>query len=107
MLSQPFTIPALLFIIFALPLIFELVPPNRFYGIRDRQSLDHPEVWYRTNRVGGITLAVSSLIYLVVAALLPTNLTGTTDLGLWFVHVLVFWGTLFVSLGIIRKETRK
>ncbi|MCB9134175.1 MAG: SdpI family protein [Anaerolineales bacterium] len=107
MLSQPFTIPALLFLLFALPLILGLVPPNKFYGIRDRRSLDHRDVWYRTNRVGGSALVLSSLIYLLIAAVFPSNMNGQTDFGRWLIHIIVFIGALFVSLGIIRKETRK
>lgn len=38
------------------PLIFELVPPNPFYGFRIPKTLSDPAIWYAANRVGGIAL---------------------------------------------------
>lgn len=105
--SQPFTIPAVLFLVLALPLIFGVIPPNRLYGVRTRQTLANPEMWYRTNRAAGMALVVSGLIYLVVAAVFPSHVAGETDFGRWLVHLLIFAGTLLASFALIRREGRQ
>jgi SdpI/YfhL protein family len=53
MFSQPFFIPATLFLGLSLPLIFGLIPPNRFYGVRTMETLADKGLWYRANRLGG------------------------------------------------------
>jgi hypothetical protein len=54
----------------SIPLIFGLVRPNRWYGVRTRKTLSSPQLWYRANRVGGICLTVATLAALAVWGLL-------------------------------------
>lgn len=107
MFAQPFFIPAVIFLLISLPLIFGLIPPNRFYGVRTRETFANPEVWYRTNRVAGGAFVVSSLLYLLVAAFFPSNVAGQTDFGRWLVHLLVFAGSLVVSFAFVRSTIRR
>ncbi len=49
MISQPFFIPAIIFLVAALPLILALIPPNRIYGVRTPETLNDPQLWYQVN----------------------------------------------------------
>jgi arginine exporter protein ArgO len=62
-----YTMTAALFIGLALPLIWEAVPPNRWYGFRTRRTLSEPAVWYAVNRVTGWWLLATGVLMAVVA----------------------------------------
>ena len=54
----------------SVPMILQLVPPNRFYGFRTPRTLASPAVWYRANLFAGWALAIAagvgaSLVWLV------------------------------------------
>lgn len=103
MISQPFFIPAIIFLVAALPLILALIPPNRIYGVRTPETLNDPQLWYQVNRYGGWALLVSSLFYLVVAAVFPSVVAEETLFGRWLVHLGAFAGPLISSLVLIRR----
>jgi len=44
---------AVLIIALAIPLVLQKVPPNRWYGVRLKQSLASRDHWYRINYAGG------------------------------------------------------
>jgi uncharacterized membrane protein len=103
MWSQPFVIPAMIFLVLTLPLILGLIPPNRGYGIRTPATLADPQTWYRANRIGGTALCLAGLTYLVVAALDPTPLAARSDLRIWLLHLAAFALPLIGSLLLIRR----
>lgn len=107
MLSQPFIIPAGIFLSLALPLILGLIPPNRVYGVRTTETLADERLWYPVNRYAGWTLVLSSLVYLGVAWLLPSSAGGETDLGRWALHLGAFAGPLALSLLLIRNYVKR
>lgn len=41
---------SVLLAIISLPLIARKIKPNPFYGFRIQQTLDDPEIWYKTNQ---------------------------------------------------------
>jgi hypothetical protein len=45
MSSQPFFIPAVIILLFAIPLILGLTPRNRAYGIRTGNTLSDDRTW--------------------------------------------------------------
>ena len=55
-------IGSLLIVVVAIPMIFDWVPPNRFYGFRTRATLSSAHEWYRANRLMGIYLAVGQVV---------------------------------------------
>ena len=66
-----FVIGGVLFVVLGLPLNYEKVPPNWFYGFRTRKTLSSKEIWYPVNRVTGIdmirigiVIAASALVML-------------------------------------------
>ena len=85
----------------SIPLLFDQIGPNRFYGVRIPKAYESTELWYKVNRLGakvflayriamvavGVVLwLVSSRIGLEFAPLLIGNLLLTL---VSFVHVLV------------------
>ena|SRR5215211_5976914 len=107
MLSQPFFVPATLFLVLSLPLILRLIPPNRLYGIRTIKTLADKQLWYQVNRFGGWALFVSSLFYLCVAAFLPSVSTGEMIFARWVVHLGAFVGPLLLSLVLLRGYLKR
>ncbi len=53
-------IPVLL-ILLSLPLVFQLVPRNRWYGYRTPRSLSSDADWRRLNRIAGIAIIAAAL----------------------------------------------
>lgn len=60
-----------LIILVSVPLIFGLIPRNRFYGFRTSRTLQSDAVWYPINRAGGILFAVAGVMWLLSAVLRP------------------------------------
>jgi uncharacterized membrane protein len=107
MLHQPFFVPASIILLLSLPLIFGLIPPNPIYGVRTAETLADRDLWYRANRYGGWTLAVSSILYLGIAAIFPSVGIDERALGLWLLQLVVFVGPLIISLLLIRNYIKK
>ncbi len=101
MLNQPFIVPAILFFLLAIPLILGLLPRNWGYGIRTRKTLSDDRIWYPANRFSGWAILFSSVIYIVVAALVPDRSSGK-DFAIWLLHLGAFILPLFLSLLLIR-----
>jgi hypothetical protein len=59
----------ILMVLLGLPLAFGLVPRNWFYGMRTpRTMFSSDEVWYIQNRITGIAMVFSGLVWIVVVA---------------------------------------
>jgi uncharacterized membrane protein len=107
MLRQPFVVPAILFVVLALPLILGLIPPNRVYGVRTPKTVSSNERWYRANRFGGWLVLLVSALYLVIAAIVPNPPPPRDSLLIWLLHLAVFLGGLVVSLLLIQRYIKR
>jgi uncharacterized membrane protein len=58
-------------ILLAIPLIFEKVPRNGFYGLRTAFTMSSDAVWYYANRISGIALLLAGIFWLVLSHILP------------------------------------
>jgi hypothetical protein len=55
-------LPALIAVL-ALPMALEMIPPNRWYGLRTPKTLSSPDIWYSANRFSGwVLVAANSLV---------------------------------------------
>lgn len=88
----PIALP-LITIATAIPLVFQKVPPNLFYGFRTPKTLATPDVWYRANFLGGVNLLVASVLCLLVNALISISLEHS-------VAILVELGVLVAAMTI-------
>jgi hypothetical protein len=67
-------------ILLSFPLVARKVPPNRFFGVRTRMTLDHPDLWYEMNAYEGKLLLVFG-VCLTIAAFGLYWLPGITQDG--------------------------
>jgi uncharacterized membrane protein len=58
-------------ILVCLPLLFDLVPRNPWYGVRVREAFASDEAWYAVNRLGGAALIGACVVWIAAAIYLP------------------------------------
>lgn len=107
MLGQPFAVPAILILVFSIPLILGLIPRNRLYGIRTAKTVADESCWYRANRFGGWALFLSSILYMAVTAIVPTPPPPNDSLMVWLLHLGAFIGPLIVSFVLIQDYIKR
>jgi len=100
MFGQPFAVPALLLFIVSVPLILGVIPRNRYYGFRVAKTLSDDGIWYRANRVAGVTLMITSGVYVFVAIAWPYDRAAIDNFSTWLVHLAGFATPLAVGLII-------
>jgi uncharacterized membrane protein len=103
MSTQPFFVPAVIILVVSLSLVLGLIPRNRVYGIRTRQTLSDDRTWYSVNRCGGGMILAGSVFYLLVALISPYS--GAALLA-WPLHLAAFAGPLLVSALVIARSKR-
>jgi hypothetical protein len=64
-------IAPLAIIALAIPLILEKVPRNRYYGFRTPFTMSSDPIWYRANKIAGITLVAAGIFWLALGQILP------------------------------------
>lgn len=68
--SLAFAAIGILFIGLGLPLIFNRVPPNNWYGFRTKKTLSSTKYWYAANRIAGKDLSLAGLIQAISAIII-------------------------------------
>ncbi len=58
---------AILLILLSLPLIFNKVKPNWFYGLRTPTTVNNPDVWYLINRKTATQMLYFAIVLILVA----------------------------------------
>ena len=100
-------IGGVLLIAISLPLIYDKVPPNGFYGFRTPRTMSDPNVWYPANRVAGRNLAVAGAIVattaLVVFAMQRSIQPRTAALTLLIVSLASLIGAVVHSFIALRR----
>ena len=87
------------FIAVSLPLILQVVPPNRWYGFRLKKTLSDETIWYAANRIAGYDLLIAGGVVLataIITALLARSRPGFAVEG---INLGVFWVSLSVAVG--------
>jgi hypothetical protein len=93
-------------LLIALPLIFEMVKPNYFYGFRIRATLDDPAVWYAVNKyfakrlfVVGITESISAVFLYFI----PGITVDGYSLSVLAIFVVAFSIAMYQSMKYIKN----
>ena len=74
MFSEPLLYVGPLFVLTAIPLILNKIPPNSWYGVRTEKTCKpgNEEIWYKANKYGGQQLLIAGLIFTFCIVLLLT-----------------------------------
>jgi uncharacterized membrane protein len=79
-----------------------VVPPNRVYGFRTRQTLWNRELWFRANRFAGWLFFIASGVSAGVFATHPEYASGRSFAGL-VVFVVPLVIALAASFSYVRR----
>jgi uncharacterized membrane protein len=60
-------------ILLSIPLIFRLIPPNRFYGLRSPATRSSESIWYDANALSGRHMFALGLLMVALEFLLPRS----------------------------------
>ncbi|MDR0701222.1 MAG: SdpI family protein [Azoarcus sp.] len=60
------SVASIIFLVQAIPLALGVVKPNRFYGVRTKSTLCNDALWYRMNKIYGVSMVLSSFTYFVI-----------------------------------------
>ena len=90
----PFLVPCGIIAVASIPIMLNLVPPNRLYGFRTRQTLANRDLWFRANRFAGFACFIAAAASAAVFAIHPEYASGRSFIGL-----LVFAVPLVTALG--------
>lgn len=73
-----FILLGIVFIMLGLPLKYEKVPPNWFYGFRTPKTLSSKDIWYPINHVAGVDMIRTGVVMIAAAIVLLAlrNLIG-------------------------------
>ena len=77
-----FLVPCGIILVVSIPLMLQMIPPNRIYGFRTRQTLSNRELWFRVNRFAGCALFIAAGTSTVVFLALPEYASGRSIAGL-------------------------
>ena len=86
----------------SVPLILNVVPPNRIYGFRTPRTLASREVWFRANRFAGWALFVASGMSAAFFAIHPEYASGRSLVGLG-VFLLPLAAAVAASFAYLRR----
>ena len=91
----------------SLPMMYDKVPPNGFYGFRTPRTMSDPNLWYPANRVAGRNLAFAGLIVsttaLVVFSIHKSINPRTATLTLLVVSMASLIGAVVHSWLAVRR----
>jgi uncharacterized membrane protein len=97
-----FLVPCGIIAVASLPLILSVVPPNRIYGFRTRQTLANRELWFRANRFAGCGFFIASGLSAGIFATHPEYASGRSFAGL-VVFVVPLVIALAASFAYVRR----
>src|ERR1700709_2519276 len=92
--TMSFWVPSAIIAVASVPLMLNVVPPNRIYGLRTQQTLANRDLWFRANRFAGCAFFIASAVSAAVFALHPEDASGRSLTGLG-----VFLAPLGVALA--------
>jgi uncharacterized membrane protein len=100
-------IGGVLLIAISLPMMYDKVPPNGFYGFRTPRTMSDPNLWYPANRVAGRNLAVAGVIVattaLIVFVMQKSIQPRTAALTLLIVSMASLMGAVVHSFIALRR----
>ena len=88
-----FLVPCVIIAVASIPIMLNLVPPNRLYGFRTRQTLADRELWFRANHFAGFACFIASAVSAFIFLARPEYASARSPAG-----VVVFLVPLVIAL---------
>ncbi len=95
-------------VLLAIPLLIKKVPPNRFYGFANAETVGSDRLWYPTNRffgwclvLCGILTAAGTGVLLAMRSSMTTKVLAGVEL---VVVVVLFAGALAATFSYLRRS---
>jgi uncharacterized membrane protein len=98
-----FLVPSAIIAVASIPLMLNVVPPNRLYGFRTRQTLANRDLWFRANRFAGCALFIASGTSAAVFVVDPEYASGRSLVGL-VVFLAPLGAALAASVAFVRRS---
>ena len=89
-------IPVLIFLL-AIPLLFDKIPRNRWYGFRTPTSMSSDEVWYYSNRVAAKGMCIAAAIWMVASLVLSQLMADKQQASM----ISLLFGTFCVLIALV------
>jgi uncharacterized membrane protein len=105
MLTLLYGVGGLILIGISIPLIRRSIKPNYFYGVRLRQTLENPELWYDANAYFGQRAVISGIVSILIAVLFRL-LPGITVDGYATACAIVIVGGLGLTVILTLRYIR-
>lgn len=93
-------IPAFILLVLSMPLALDMIPRNRFYGIRTPKTMSNDSLWYAGNSFGGVAIMAATCTYITFAFYAVFNQGKHTFLEIKEVHMLFLFIPLTIALVI-------
>lgn len=77
-----FLVPCRIILLGSVPLMLQLVPPNRYFGFRTQRTLADRALWFRVNRFAGCACFVAAGASASVFLVEPEFASGRSFAGL-------------------------
>jgi len=108
MFMEPLMYVGPLFLLIAIPLILNKIPPNCWYGVRSEKlcTKGNEELWYKANKYGGQQLLIAALIMTVCITLMLT-IEETIPTAVEVILFCIGFGAVFVAVIRILLYLRK
>jgi uncharacterized membrane protein len=97
-------------VIYGIPFILKLVPPNKFFGFKMKSVLPDTDAWYFANRVFGVCCAAAGVLLGIVSLVLPsvaaefTRQVRTLVILLFIVAPMI--GVVLVTRSVTEKHVQ-
>jgi uncharacterized membrane protein len=102
-----FALTGILFIGLGIPLMLNVVPPNRFYGFRTPRTLRDPKIWYAVNRIQGNDLFLAGALVTISSVIMSFLAQGWSreqiGITLFFIMVFSLIGVALHGLIVLRR----
>ncbi len=102
-----YLIAGILLVLLAFPLLFEMIKPNPYYGVRVPLTMTDSAVWYAVNKYCARYLIAVGMAVIVAAAglyFVPNISVDAYALSVLGVFVLVFGAAMFQIWRYISKR---
>jgi len=91
----------LIIIIIAIPMVFQKIKPNYFYGFRTKKTLSDEKIWYPANKYSGKTLIYAGVVMTIVSFVLYLLTTIPQYANIFNKTIIIILTIIILSVPLI------